>query len=193
MHPHRPVVADDVNTYECCKCGCGFQTEEKLLQHQEKFAADLNCDMKLPGKKRGRKPKNPAEGEISDSKKSEHQEELVRCKAYDGSPTEGCPSTELQPELKIPCPEANCDLIFPSVAALRAHKREEHMLAPSSSHTCTECDEGFSEADQLRAHIFKFHRFGYTCPTCGKTFVRESVLKVHLNIHTREQNVAEER
>ncbi|KAG7240992.1 hypothetical protein INR49_026170 [Caranx melampygus] len=59
VHPHRPVVADDVNTYQCCKCGRGFQTEDELLQHQEKFAADLTCDIKLPGKKTGQKTQVP--------------------------------------------------------------------------------------------------------------------------------------
>lgn len=125
VHPQRPVVADDVNTYQCCKCSQGFQTEEDLLQHQEKYASNLNCDVKPPGKKRGRKPKYAAHLGTIDTKVK--QEDGEGC---DDSTTEGCPSNELQTELKIPCSEADCDLVFPSVTALRAHKREKHGPPP---------------------------------------------------------------
>uniref|UniRef100_A0A3B4XUF4 Oocyte zinc finger protein XlCOF6-like n=1 Tax=Seriola lalandi dorsalis TaxID=1841481 RepID=A0A3B4XUF4_SERLL len=193
VHPQRPVVADDINTYQCCKCGSGFQTEEELLQHQERFASDINCEIKLQGKKRGRKPKYESQGGIVDCKKIKHEAEAGGCKGYDDSLTEGCPSNELQPELKIPCPEANCDLIFPSVATLRAHKKEAHGLPPRKVHACTDCNESYARPDQLRAHMARAHRSGYTCPTCGKSFARESVLKVHQNTHTEGENVAENR
>ncbi|XP_073339619.1 zinc finger Y-chromosomal protein 1-like isoform X2 [Pagrus major] len=125
VHPQRPVVADDINTYQCCKCSRGFLTEEELLQHQETYASNLNCDVKPPGKKRGRKPKYAAQlGTIETEVKQEEGE------GYDDSTTEGCPSNELQTELKIPCSEADCDLVFPSVTALRAHKRDKHGPPP---------------------------------------------------------------
>lgn len=59
MHPQHPVVADDINTYQCCKCGRGFQTEEELLQHQERFASELNCDVKPQGKNGAVNPRTP--------------------------------------------------------------------------------------------------------------------------------------
>ncbi|XP_067468840.1 oocyte zinc finger protein XlCOF22-like [Thunnus thynnus] len=195
VHPQRPIVAEDINTYQCCKCSSGFQTEEELLQHQEKFANSQNCDVKPPAKKRGRKPKNAAEIGMVNSKKIKQEEAEEEFKGYSDSLTEGYTPNEAQPELKIPCPEANCDLIFPSVASLRVHKKEKHgsTLPPQKAHACTECDESYARPDQLKAHMARAHRPGYTCPTCGKSFVRESALKVHQNTHTEGEEVAEKR
>ncbi|KAM9340152.1 uncharacterized protein ABDE67_015875 [Symphorus nematophorus] len=190
VHPQSPPVADDVNTYQCCKCNRGFKTEEDLLQHQERFADDLNCEVKPQGKKRGRKPKYAPQLTAVDGKKIKQEEE---CEGYNDSTTEGCPSNELHPELKIPCPEADCDLIFPSVAALRAHKREQHGPPPHKAHACIECDESYARPEQLKAHMAKAHGSGYTCPTCGKTFAEESDLKDHQNTHTEGEEAGEQR
>lgn len=123
VHSQRPSVADDNSTFQCCKCGCGFQTEEDLLQHQEKFASYLNCDVKPQGKKRGRKPKCAAQEWEVDEKKIKQEEEMEEC---NDSLTEESSTAEL----KIPCPEEDCDCIFPSVAALRAHKKDVHASSP---------------------------------------------------------------
>ncbi|KAK2830487.1 hypothetical protein Q5P01_018418 [Channa striata] len=193
VHPQSPVVADDINTYQCCKCSSGFQTEDELLQHQEKFANDLNCNVKPQGKKRGRKPKHAAQGKV-ESKKIKQEDEGEGCKGKNNSTAEGCPSDELQPQLKIPCPEADCDLIFPSVAALRAHKKEQHGPLSRKNHACTECNQSFARPEQLKRHMNRaHHRSSHTCPTCGKSFVRESALKVHKNTHTVGEDVAEKR
>ena len=127
MHSQRPSVADDSSTFQCCKCGSGFQTEEELLQHQEKFANNLNCDVKPQGKKRGRKPKSAAQDGEVDEKKIKQEEEMEKCKGWNDSVTEEESSTA---ELKIPCSEEYCDSTFPSIAALRAHKRDEHASCP---------------------------------------------------------------
>ncbi|XP_070702067.1 oocyte zinc finger protein XlCOF22-like isoform X2 [Pempheris klunzingeri] len=192
VHPQRPIVADDINTYQCCKCSHGFQTEEQLLQHQEKFASDLNCNVKPQGKKRGRKPKYATQGGVVD-KKIKQEEGAGECTGCDDSTKEGCPSNEPQTELKIPCPEADCDLIFPSVTALRAHKRETHGPPPRKAHTCTECGESFARPEQLKAHLNRAHCSAYTCPTCGKCFEQESTLKIHQNTHSVGGEVAEKR
>nr|XP_046274099.1 oocyte zinc finger protein XlCOF6-like [Scatophagus argus]XP_046274100.1 oocyte zinc finger protein XlCOF6-like [Scatophagus argus] len=193
VHPQRPVVADDINTYQCCKCGCGFQTEEELLKHQEKFAGDLNCDVKPQGKRRGRKPKYAAQTEVADIKKIKQEEDTEESTGCGDSITEGCPSNDLQTELKIPCPEANCDLLFPSVAALRAHKRDIHGPPTRKAHTCTECDESYARSEQLKAHMARAHWSEYTCPTSGNSFEQESMLKTHQNTHTEGEEVAEQR
>lgn len=184
VHPQRPIVAEDINTYQCCKCSKGFQTEEQLLEHQEKFASYVNCDEKQPAKKRGRKPKHAAQVEVVNSKKIKQEEE-----------TEECTSNEGQQELKIPCPEANCDLVFPSVASLRVHKKEKHgsTLPLQKAHACTECDESYARPDQLKAHIARAHHSEYASPTCGKSFAQESTLKVHQNTHSEGENVADKR
>ncbi|XP_067354923.1 zinc finger protein 16-like isoform X2 [Channa argus] len=192
VHPQSPVVADDINTYQCCKCGSGFQTEDELLQHQEKFANDLNCNIKPQSKKRGRKPKCAAQG-IVHSKKIKQEEEVEGCEGRYNSTAEGCPSDEVQQPLKIPCPEADCDLIFPSVAALRAHKKDQHGTLSGKSHACTECKESFARPEQLKRHMTKAHRSSHTCSTCSKSFARESALKVHKNTHTEGEEVAEKR
>lgn len=182
MHPQPPEQADDLNTFQCCKCNQSFQTEEALLQHQEKFANEVNCDAKPQGKKRGRKPKHAAQGETGDGKKMKQEEGAEDHKEYNDPSTEGASSTELQ----IPCPEADCDLIFPSVAALRAHKKEEH-----NPHVCAQCDESFAQSEQLSAHMTRAHNTGYTCLTCGKSFTRESALKAHRDTHAEGAQGAE--
>ncbi|XP_042362770.1 zinc finger protein 34-like [Plectropomus leopardus] len=184
-HPQRPIVAEDVNTYQCCKCSRGFQTEEELLEHQEKFANAVNCDVKPQGKKRGRKPKHAAQVENKKIKQEEDAGEYNDSKAN--------PSDKQERELQIPCSEADCDLIFPSVAALRAHKREKHGPSAHKGHACTECEESYGRLEQLKEHMAKVHSSGYLCPTCGKCFARESTLKSHQNTHTEGEEAAEKR
>ncbi|XP_061598300.1 zinc finger protein 497-like [Cololabis saira] len=125
VHSHQPSVADDNNTFQCCKCGRGFQTEEELLEHQEKFSNYLNCDVKPQGKKRGRKPKCAAQEEKVDDKKIKLEETEGGKDCFDSLTEESSTA-----ELKIPCSENDCDCTFPSVAALRVHKKDKH--APSS-------------------------------------------------------------
>lgn len=192
IHPQSPVVADDINTYQCCKCGCGFRTEEELLEHQERFASHLNCDVKPQGKKRGRKPKDTAQG-VVDTKKIKQEDKATGCKGYDDSTMEGCPSDELQTQLKIPCPEADCDLIFPTVAALRAHKKVHRGPPPHKTPAYTVCSESYTQHEQLKAHMARAHCSTLTCSTREKRFAQESALKVHQNTHTEGQEVAEKR
>lgn len=185
-------MADDINTYQCCKCGRGFQTEEELLEHQERFASDLNCGVKPQGKKRGRRPKDIAQG-VFNTKKIKQEDKATGCKAYDDSTMEICPSDELQTQLKIPCSEADCDLIFPTVAALRAHKKTQHGPPPRKAHPCRTCHESYSRPEQLKAHVARAHCSGHHCFTGGKSFACESTLKVHQNPLTEGQKVAEKR
>lgn len=152
-HPEGSIMANDDN-YECLKCGRGFEAEGDLQLHQEKFADQTNCDAKPPGKKRGRKPKCAA---ANDGKRMKEKDS--------DSPTEGCSSAQLM----IPCPEGECDLIFHSVAALRAHKRVEHGPPPRNAPS--------SE---------------YSCPICGQSFARESSLRAHQISHTKEEEEDEE-
>ncbi|XP_016138924.1 zinc finger protein 510-like [Sinocyclocheilus grahami] len=89
-----------------------------------------------------------------------------------------------QPALQIPCTE--CDLTFPSLAQLRAHKKEKH--TQRKPHACGECEESFNRPEQLEAHMARAHSAGrHTCPTCGKSFGRESNLKAHQQSHGKEE------
>lgn len=133
-------VFEDIRSFQCSKCGCGFQTEEDLLQHQEMFASDQNCGLKSQGEKGVPKAKWAAKEEkaIESRKKS-------------------------SVELKIPCPKPDCDCTFPSVEALRAHKQAKHgppsHKALSSEYSCPTCGECFARERALKLHQ-AFHTKG---------------------------------
>ncbi|CAM9165246.1 unnamed protein product [Lampetra planeri] len=169
VHPNSPAVADDINTYQCCKCDRGFLTEEELLCHQETFACSLDCNDKPPVKKRGRKPKC-----------AYHSKQEKDAEGSNYSVTETCNCTK-QPEIKIPCPQVDCDLIFPSAVALRAHRKEVHGLpAPSDMiHSDT-------LPVQLKASTARTHLSGHNCPTRGELFAQKHD---HEKTHTEGEDV----
>lgn len=188
MHTQRPEVADEDTTHKCWKCNRTFQTEEDLLEHQEKFADSTNCEFRPSGKKRGRKPKNEASGELID-KKVKIEEDTGE---YSNAMADECLVKEEKVELEIPCPEADCDLVFPSVDALRAHKREQHGRSSRKTHACQECDESYAQLEQLTLHIAKAHcSVEYACPTCGDSFSEEKVLIDHLSSHCKKEEPAQ--
>lgn len=90
--------------------------------------------------------------------------------------------------LKIPCTE--CDLTFPGLVQLRAHKKEKH--TQKKAHPCEECEESFARPEQLDAHMTRVHAVGrFACSTCGKSFGRERTLKAHEKTHSEEEDQAE--
>ncbi|KAJ8000318.1 hypothetical protein DPEC_G00203590 [Dallia pectoralis] len=164
---------DDSKTHRCGKCGRGFETEEELVMHQENFAGEQHCDGKL--RKRGRPVKKVGDSE----RESANGEKIVPLKEED---------------LQIPCPEAECDLTFSSLAILRAHKKEKHKCPSPTrkAHRCSECEESYARPGQLKAHKARAHISGrHNCPTCGKSFGRESNLKAHLKSHTENKEVTD--
>ncbi|KAM9385547.1 uncharacterized protein KZ484_007045 isoform 1-T2 [Pholidichthys leucotaenia] len=117
VHPDLPAVGGVPKswlTYKCFKCDKAFQKKEDLLEHQKRLADNPNCE--VTGQKRGRNPKHVVQMEELHDKKIKQEE------GTDESLAEGSSSTEPQ----IPCPEADCDLVFSSVDALRAHKKDTH-------------------------------------------------------------------
>lgn len=129
---------------------------------------------KSGGAKRGRPPKAAAKTE------------------EDPSPADGSqsPAKEKKPALNIPCTE--CDLTFPGLVQLRAHKKEKH--TPRKAHPCEECEESFARPEQLEAHMSRVHAVGrFACSTCGKSFGRERTLKAHEKSHTEEETQAAKR
>ncbi|KAG9275934.1 zinc finger protein 420-like [Astyanax mexicanus] len=117
--------------------------------------------------RRGRPPKS-----TQDSKAKEDEAENKKTKAPP------------PPVREIPCTE--CDLTFPALAPLRAHKKEKH--TQKKPHPCKECEESFNRAQQLEAHMSRAHTAGrYNCSTCGKSFSRESNLKAHQQSHDKEE------
>lgn len=192
MHPEFLVVVKDTNAYQCSKCNQCYQTEDDLVKHQENSACNINHETTLQGKRRGLNPQNDAHLEVVAEKKIK-EEETHDWEAYsDSTATEGCPYNEQKIELKIPCSETGCDFLFPSVEALRAHKKKIHGR-PQKTHACTECDQRYTRLEQLSAHMASVHHSGYTCNTCGKCFAQESILKTHQKTHRNKAEVAEQR
>ncbi|XP_026863075.2 zinc finger protein 782-like [Electrophorus electricus] len=119
------------------------------------------------GARRGRPPKSSHELKV--------EEEKVEGKKAKVTPP---------PSRKIPCPE--CDLTFPVLAQLRAHKKEKH--TQRKPYPCGECEESFNRPEQLEAHMARAHTAGrYSCATCGKSFGRESNLKAHQQTHDKQE------
>ncbi|KAM4725747.1 zinc finger and BTB domain-containing protein 41-like [Anableps anableps] len=159
MHPEKEVAAEDADMFQCCKCSVVFQTEEELLQHQEETA---NCDLRESRGEKRACELTSASQEVEVDKKIK-QEEVA--KGY-----EGCSDSTSSVELKIPCPEEDCDWMFPTVEALRAHRKHQHgpcaLKVPTSE---------------------------YICPTCGESFARESALQAHQTAHIKTEEAVDQR
>lgn len=143
MHPEKDAAGEDADAFQCCKCGVAFQTEGELLRHQEEIT---NCDlMESRGKKRACEPTSTSQ-EVEVDKKIKQEEEVAKGYRHITSPAEP----------KIPCPEEECDCMFSTVEALRAHRKDQHgprvLKAPSSEHTCLTCGENFAGESTLKAH-----------------------------------------
>lgn len=133
--------------------------------------------------KRGRPPKAAPKSEPEDKSSGDDSQAAGKGKK---------PKVDASTSRQHACPE--CDLTFPSLILLRAHKKEKH--APRKAHPCEECDESFARPEQLEAHMSRAHAVGrFACPTCGKSFSRERTLKAHEKSHPEEkpENPSEKR
>ncbi|XP_015255384.1 PREDICTED: zinc finger protein Xfin-like [Cyprinodon variegatus] len=154
MHPEKEVTAENADMFQCSKCGVCFQSEEELLQHLEEFS---DCVLgESQGEIRRYEPVSTyPEVEVKKIKQEKD------AKGYEGC-SDSTGTASVKP--KIPCPEEDCDCTFPSVEALRTHKKEQHgpraLKAPSSE---------------------------YTRPTCGENCARESTLKAHQSSHIKRE------
>uniref|UniRef100_A0A3Q3WKG7 C2H2-type domain-containing protein n=1 Tax=Mola mola TaxID=94237 RepID=A0A3Q3WKG7_MOLML len=131
---------------------------------------------KAGGAKRGRPSKAAAKSETENKKSPEDETEAAE--------KEKKPKADPAASRPHPCPE--CDLTFPSLIQLRAHKKEKH--APRKAHPCDECEESFGRQEQLDAHMSRAHAVGrFACSVCGKSFGRERTLKAHEKSHPEEK------
>ncbi|KAM9776120.1 zinc finger protein 354A-like isoform X1 [Syngnathus typhle] len=92
----------------CSICGCHFLTDEALRSHQDRVKSGK---MKPTPKRHLRAKTKKVSGKKKKMEEEDEEEEEEE--------------TE-EEELKIPCPKTDCDLVFPSIDALRAHKRKMH-------------------------------------------------------------------
>ncbi|KAI7806608.1 oocyte zinc finger protein XlCOF28-like isoform X2 [Triplophysa rosa] len=169
------------------KADSAFSGEKKIKRKKEDEAEEANdsenasatpTSAEAKGKmgvRRGRPPKSDQETKAEDD---------------DAENDEKKPKAVPDPTRQIPCSE--CDLTFPALAQLRAHKKEKH--TQRKPHPCAECEESFNRPEQLEAHMARAHSAGrHTCPTCGKSFGRESNLKAHQQTHEKEEKLAGKR
>lgn len=146
--------------------------EPEESNHSEETSATSAESKEKTGGRRGRPSKCAQEPKAKD----DHAEN-----------DEKKPKAVPEPPRQIPCTE--CDLTFPGLAQLRAHKKEKH--TQKKPHPCGECEESFNRPEQLTAHMARAHSAGrHTCPTCGKSFGRESNLKAHQQTHGKEESPA---
>lgn len=132
---------------------------------------------KAAGARRGRPSKAAAAKSDTEDKKAPEVDSESPVK-------EKKPKTDSAPARQHPCPE--CDLTFPGLIQLRAHKKEKH--TPRKAHPCAECEESFARPEQLEAHITRAHAIGrLICATCGKSFGRERTLRAHEKSHQEEK------
>uniref|UniRef100_A0A3P9JMK4 C2H2-type domain-containing protein n=1 Tax=Oryzias latipes TaxID=8090 RepID=A0A3P9JMK4_ORYLA len=149
---------------------------EKASSTPEAAAAPAEEKGKAGIAKRGRPPKAVLKTETEDKKSSEEDSQA--------STNEKKPKGDAAPARQHPCPD--CELTFPGLVQLRAHKKEKH--APRKAHPCEECEESFARPEQLDAHMSRAHAVGrFSCPTCGKSFSRERTLKAHQKSHPEEE------
>lgn len=142
---------------------------EKVSSTSEPASAPAEEKGKAGGAKRGRPPKAAPKSETEDLSAEDDPH---------------CPAKEKKTKAEHPCSE--CDLAFPGLVQLRAHKKEKH--APRKAHPCEECEESFARPEQLDAHMSRAHAIGrFACPTCGKSFSRERTLSAHQKSHPEEK------
>ncbi|XP_043993523.1 zinc finger protein 583-like [Gambusia affinis] len=156
MHPEKEAAAEDIDMFQCCKCGVVFQTEDELLQHQEETS---DCDLEESRGKKRPCEHTPASQEVEVDKKIKQEDSAKKYRDSTSSV-----------ECKIPCPEDDCNWMFATIEALRAHKKDLHRPRP------------------LKALSSE-----YSCLTCGKSFARESTLKAHQTSHIKTEKAVEKR
>ncbi|XP_049903188.1 putative zinc finger protein 66 [Epinephelus moara] len=179
----RPIKAEDAAAAE--KKGKRKKKDEaeapeeavKASSTSEPAAPLAEEKGKAGGVKRGRPSKAVGKSETEDKKSPEDDSQSP---AKEKKPK----ADAAAPARQHPCPE--CDLTFPGLIQLRAHKKEKH--TPRKAHPCEECEESFARPEQLDAHMSRAHAVGrFACPTCGKSFGRERTLKAHQKSHPEEK------
>lgn len=154
------------------------EEEVKASNTPESAATPAEEKGKAGGAKRGRPSKAAPKLETEEKKSSEEDSQA------ETKEKEKKPKVDPAPGRQHPCNE--CDLAFPGLVQLRAHKKEKH--TPRKAHPCDECEESFARPEQLDAHMSRAHAVGrLACPTCGKSFGRERTLKAHQKSHPEEK------
>ncbi|XP_047543103.1 zinc finger protein 354A-like [Vanessa atalanta] len=67
--------------------------------------------------------------------------------------------------------------------ALKTRRTEKPEVKTPFGYLCYECNKYFENKYLRYKHILKFHREGFKCKTCGKTFAFKNTLNKHEQVH----------
>ena len=74
-----------------------------------------------------------------------------------------------------------CGTAVTSKSGMKMHMWRVHDIGPGKSYPCTECDNTFKDASDLRLHVNAYHKGNsFKCETCNKKFVYEHSMKRHV-------------
>ncbi|XP_077600163.1 zinc finger and BTB domain-containing protein 41-like [Stigmatopora nigra] len=112
IQEHDGEVAEETESdgHSCSVCWHRFRTDEALLRHLERVE---RCRVRHVSKPRGAKRRRKIEED------DDEDDDCEDSQVQQGEEVE-------KEQLKIPCPHEDCHLTFPSINALRAHKKSWH-------------------------------------------------------------------
>ncbi|KAK7898911.1 hypothetical protein WMY93_019764 [Mugilogobius chulae] len=217
LSEHSATHNQDEKSFQCRYCRATFYTFTEVTKHRrwdcgKRQCPCKDCGIKFPNPSRLNQHRLKVHSPRAGSQKEEdltykcqkcdcifqnedelidHQERDLDCSISEPKPPPKKrgrpPKSEKQSGMKK-TQSANCDLVFPSVDALRAHKKQQHSKPSRKLHTCTECDQSFTEAHQLTVHMATDHcSEECSCPTCGEVFSDTNNLTYHMSTHCKKE------
>lgn len=198
----EPQEDPEKTPHHCKKCGQGFESEEGLAAHQEKYPEGQQCNGSAPPvvKKRGRpskteevaasekkakrKKKDEAEAPEEEVKASDAPEAVVAAEAPPPAEEKPKPSGAKRgrpPKAAVKAEPESKKSSEEEAEAVGKEKKAKVDPAASRQHPCPECDQSFTSLIQLRTHKKEKHtpRKAHPCDECEESFARPEQLDAH--------------
>ncbi|XP_045509100.1 histone-lysine N-methyltransferase PRDM9-like isoform X1 [Colias croceus] len=93
--------------------------------------------------------------------------------------THGCGQT--RPVESVACPQ--CGNLFRDANGLQQHIRRVHTKTSNRLHSCTVCNENFTNQSVLRTHMIKHIKRKFQCDQCPRIYSSPYTLKQHKKTH----------